>query len=635
MKREIVLAILCLTMFIGCEKPSNVNTVDTNPAVSSDIHSDNPAETKDTPAPNDNTNDLNIQNTEQDKTPAPPQVQPKETVVATNADTPQKSDTEAQNCPDPDVLYYEDAYTVFGEDVESTYGTECNDGKSYCYGMDNDPILIPQDPSGWGCRHVVSMPGDKKFKHEYMYFENIKSPQIMYYDDMHRVNRKYINWGFMQAWVCETEDGCPCGGMTCPTNTLCIDEKCYCNDKPYKSGKCTLEQPKLKGQNGGDYYDDNEDNDYEDNGNLPENTTSKPRRDEKGKIIEGEYDLYCGGTKMTESNSCILLSDGRKAILFRASELKGEDYYPRPDCKAEEDDDCSTNVRSIAAERKRRINDPDFKCGQETCVYDEICLNNHCVGLGTLKPLPSNAYTWDNYLPKCIEKNGCKCGSSQCKQNEFCTDSGCTDYPYRKKIKGKWVRFANVLTEYHHLNEGDEIDEIEVRNGFEMPSQTIWFDILTNKDSAACDNFTMPDNVEDYVCVFDGRENGCGEGPQMYISSAGYFCNNPEGCLCGNTKIPLYAGCRLGKVNYDAVYQTLACNHEMNDYLSRDIAAVSKLVDEKGWCICGVSTVPPNMKGYRCDATAMICKQKSGCECGSAKCEFLEACVKPGECRKI
>lgn len=622
MKRKLAAAVICLVSIIGCDKSNNIKTANNDSVVSPII------------SPNDETESLQTNHIADEATPQTfmePETASSE-IPETSDDTEPAIDKPEQNCPELDTLRYDEAYYLFGDDVESTYGTECLDGHSYCYGQDNNPILMPKEPSGWGCRYVASMPNDKTFKHDYMYFEDVSSSQI-FKDGIHRINRKYAKWAFMQAWVCEINDGCTCGNSPCPLNALCIDEKCYCNDKPYKKGKCTLEQPVFKSQSN-EYSNDEND----DNSNY---TTEKPKRAPDGNIIENEYDTYCGNLKFNRDlHRCIKLKDGRIVLHFESNSsqrLESSDFYSTKNCISDETNDCKddeASIRNITAERKRRSSDTNYQCGKETCVFQETCVNNHCVGLGTLKPLPSNQYTWEKYLPKCVEEQGCKCGSSTCKKDEFCTESGCSDYPYRKKIKGKWVRYASILTEYRNLAQMEYDDEIQEHTGFTPPEDDIWFDILTNKDAAACDNFTMPEHVEDYVCVFDGREDGCEEDPQLHLSAAGYFCSNPKGCQCGNASIPLYAGCRLGKVNYDSVYQMLACHHEMNHYLIQDMTAVSKQTDERGWCICGVSTVPPNMKGYYCNDHSMICKLKTGCDCGDIKCKFQESCIKPGECRE-
>ena len=630
MKRELSMAFFCLALIAGCEKSLTVNTNDSHPAVSNDNAVN---QTDGNEANQAQPNQAEKQKAIQDAESKPAQPTDEPPSVADEAKSADNSGNES-NCPEPDFYAYDEANLAFGEDVESTYGTVCKDGISYCYGMDNDPIAMPKEPSGWGCRHVASMPNDKKFRHEYLYLEDVKTSQILAEDDFHRVNRKYVEWAFMQAWVCEDDDGCSCGGKSCPLNTLCIDEKCYCNDKPYSGGKCTLKQPELKGISNDADVDDDEDS------GADGFATKKARRGNDGRVIEDEYDYYCGNIKMvsdSEVQKCIQLADGRKAIYFKGSYGDNnveDDYYKDLCFQKDKDGDCIIRVRNIDAERKRRADSPEYKCGKETCVLKEACLNNHCVGLGTLKPLPSNEYTWNTYFPLCIKDAGCKCGSRQCKKDEYCTDSGCTDSPYQKKIKGKSVRFAYLLTDYGTLISDSEDSRPRSEYKFSQPNETTGFEILTSKDAAACDNFTMPDKVEDYVCVFDEREDGCGEGPQTYVSSAGYFCNNPKGCTCGNTQIPQFAGCRLGKPNYDAVYQTLACHHELNHYFATDLAALRRLVDEKGWCVCGSSVVPPNMKGYECNSLAMICRLKDGCECGDAKCKFDETCVKPGECRK-
>ncbi len=576
-------------------------------------------------------------------------------------------------CPEAGVDNFSYRYSVFDDfyiehEQEALDGEQCSDAQKYCYGHDNRPILRPNAPDGWICRYVLKMPGYQNDMHEYVYFEHVKS----YMDEensLHRHKRKYSQWAFLKSWVCNNEAGCQCGGSFCPHNGLCVDEKCYCNDELYTNGQCSIIEPVWKNKAFGEWDNNNEIKlkyDYNENGVIIGEvvrdgfyyyvgnvltqysfyyTSRKPKYDKNGEMIKNDYDFYCNGTKIENPllQHCMILPDGRIALHFEIfDEWYLDEYLDETVCCDGPRDECDKNSyyvdnrADIEAERKYRHGDPLYACGDETCVMGETCVDNHCVGMGTLKPLPSNDYTWTDYLPMCKLEGGCTCASSQCKINQYCTDEGCIDNPYRRKVNGKWIKYGSIMTDYYNINysTGDDGEDAAVRN-YDVLSSALWFDVLTDREAEACDNFAMPDNVEDYLCVYDGREDGCGEAPQMYVSIAGYRCINPDGCRCGDTIIPMHAGCRDGKADYDALYQTMACHHEMNYYMAEDGVAVSKLVDDKGWCKCGVSTVPPNTKGFMCEhATAMICKLHSGCKCGEATCQYDEVCVKPGVCRE-
>ncbi len=561
-------------------------------------------------------------------------------------------------CPKAEEIDYDKVYELFSYEPQSDDGTECNDGRLYCYGPDNAPILQPDNAQGWRCQYVSKMPNDENYQRLYMYNERIDLPWDLEYD-YHRYLRKYTSWAFMKSWICESEQGCICGSNSCPQNAQCIDNQCFCNDAPYSNGACQL----ALSSNGLNFrtfiYDTDQRPEYDfdsqgkpigiklhegyyqkdnylpsDSNEIIYYTSKKPKLDTNGKAIEGEYEFYCNDNKIVNSElqHCIMLPDGRIALHL--------EYFKDPiSCfwNDTNDDSCidsqqSINgVANIKEERLRRASNPLYQCGQETCILGETCLSDHCVGLGTLKPLPTPEYTWGDYQPQCMHESGCKCGDGLCEQGQFCIESSCTDTPYRRLVNGKWIEYESVTTEFYNLMPPEE-DSVPDRHS--PPLHPVWFEILTDKRTEACDSFPQPENIEDYVCIFDGREDGCGEAPQMYVGSAGYRCIKSEGCRCGDITIPQNAGCRNGQADYDALYQTLACHHEMNYYYSDSESAISKMTDERGWCKCGRSIVPPNMKGYYCDKSAMICKQSRGCECGDAICEYDEACITPGKCQK-
>ena len=70
----------------------------------------------------------------------------------------------------------------------------CPGGKLYCHGLDNPPMLKPED-GDFECQTVKSLPG----------FESGKS---------------------LKAWVCPYEDKCKCGSESCEQNQICYNGKC-------------------------------------------------------------------------------------------------------------------------------------------------------------------------------------------------------------------------------------------------------------------------------------------------------------------------------------------------------------------------------------------------------------------------
>ena len=539
---------------------------------------------------------------------------------------------------------YDDAEYMLNQDGD--WGQECSDGKKYCYGMDNMPILKP-DSEGWSCRYVAKMPSKYYKPNSYEYYVWRKG--AWYYDDIHRVRQLYAKWAYLKTWLCEYEEGCECGKHKCPQNAACIDGSCFCNDKSIASGgKCTLEMVKSR--------------------NIDDQDTIKQWKSLKGLKLdednqniyytskktnkEGEDEYYCGKYLLTDHDvqHCVTLSDGKIAVYFEPSELRdrlssgayGEnDKYLMDleaekkycielceefDCSGEEDGLCVDGHlwrRDIDAEREGNKENTSYACGKETCVKEEICLNDHCVGLGTHKKLPKG-YTWRAYMPSCNDMSGCACGSNQCTFGQYCIENQCMNTPFVQKYRGKLVHYGMAFG----------ISSPEYYKNLSAPKDDVWFDILTDSDSIACDNATMPAKIDEYKCVYERIMDDRLESPQEIVTAKGYYCAQDKGCSCGSESCPKHARCLQGKCVYDGIYMTLACHYDSDMIRSvQDVNSVLHYLDERGWCHCGASFVPPNMPGYQCVSGGMHCTLEEGCACGDVTCAKDQACLKPGECR--
>ena len=513
----------------------------------------------------------------------------------------------------------------------------CQDGKVYCYGVDSRPIVQPESSDGWDCRIVEKLPRSHVIPNVYY---DLRLQYVFWSDTEKREVRTPVPLSFMRAWVC-TESDCSCGAQQCPQNSLCIDGACYCNDAPLKGKSCKLYASKVNN----DQNDDDDDNDDENYEGYKDFTTCKNK---KGKVVsdcwnldEEERMLYCNNMLITNRDvqTCIRIADKKYAMLYYYDDEKEIGFYAGNPTFANED---------ILAERKENQDNKAFQCGKETCVNGEICLNNKCVSIGTRAKLPSDKYTWNAFMPECVDPAGCACAKQQCAKGQFCIEGECKDSPLYQKVRGKWIRYGVV---HSMIREG--------QSALESPNLGIWLDILTHSSGKPCDGAPVPANSEDYTCMFELRD---AEGDQEYWSARGFYCAKSEGCACGKNTCPMHAQCRDGACVYDALYLDEAChwngacpNDPDDDEIhtcaweSMLLAAQNnrvnnRFVDERGWCRCGESLVPPNLPGYSCKDCrpgddcikrgSMECIADAGCPCGDAKCAKGEHCITPGTCRK-
>ena len=493
----------------------------------------------------------------------------------------------------------------------------CLDGKEYCYAMDSRPIVKPENPEGWDCRLVQKLPSSHVIPNTYYELQKVQG--YLYGDDAHRRVRKPLPWSFKKAWVC-TDDECACGGKACPKDGLCIDEKCYCNDVPYKGGKCKLHW-KVYHESGWDdkmeSYREFLEDDIAGMGRVDYRYFTSCK-DAEGKTVKdltecednGEK-FYCNDMEITDSSvqHCIKLADGKFAIYYDDSEENlGEHFYHDV-----------FSIEDIRAEREGNRDNDAYRCGQETCVKGEICLKKQCVGLATRAKLPNENYTWNAFMPECTNPDGCSCAKNSCKKGEFCIEGECKDSPFYLKLRGNWVHYGylNLISfeeDEEEVADEEEEDGSEEKKAEEKsaapkpslqihpPRLAIWFDILTHTSSQACDDADIPANSANYTCLFDAIDDGRSEAPQTVVTARGFYCMNPDGCTCGKGSCPMYAQCRSGACVYDTTYLAGACHRDPSIlYSGQNYRLNNRFVDERGWCHCGDSLVPPNQPRHECE----------------------------------
>ncbi len=555
-------------------------------------------------------------------------------------------------CPVFDENWRFDEIKDRNEDFyESAEPKTCLDGKEYCYGMDSRPILKPENEAGWQCRLVQKLPRSHTIPNTY--YDPEPYLGFPYPDDFHRIIRTPKQWSFMKAWVC-TEDACACGNKTCPLNGICIDGDCYCNDAPYKKGECQLYWKEY--HEPGYVYDDGTVEEWPNTGGTSKFmmgdgdyygqrfTSCKDingRNVEEGNECTDEetHRIYCGKTQITNKSiqHCIELPNGQTVIYYDESDEGDFSNYLLSRGMFSNGD--------IQAQRKANADNKAYKCGNETCVREEVCLNNHCVGLGTRTKLPNNDYTWHAFMPECTSESGCICAKQKCTKGQFCIDAVCKDSPYHLKVSKNWVQYGIVGSETGQWKrydpnedknkEDEKTPEFVTGSGIQPPTSTIWFDILTDSKSQTCDGASIPPNAKDYMCLFESSNNGWDESTQSFVGARGFYCINPNGCACGKNTCPMHAQCSKGACIYDAVYLSEACHRSDMWLNAQNFRQNNRFVDARGWCYCGNSLVPPNLPGYACDDDiGLSCKRPEGCPWGDVTCAEGDLCILPGKCQK-
>ena len=403
-------------------------------------------------------------------------------------------------CPEADTIDTEtiDMETVwedwFEEEEEPTI---CSDGKAYCYSADSRPIAQPDVPDGWSCRFVRKLPASHVIPNTYEFYKNYNFFNDSAY--IRQVKTK-VEWSFQKAWVCE-EDECACDDKWCPENGICIDGECYCNDAPYQGGDCEL------------WKGDDEDEDEEINRDEVYYTSCKDKKGNPVKdcdALEKGGTLYCGDSPITEKptedgriiQQCIQIDDNQYAIYYHKEENNILFYGLMPPV-----------FEKINSERNKNRKNPAYRCGNETCVDGEICLDNACVGLGTRAKLPNENYVWKEYMPVCVKADGCDCGGTRCAKNEFCIEGECKDSPHYQKLNGELV-YYDLTTLKDDMVEDDAVD-------------VVWFDILTHPVSRTCGNAPIPDAPRGYTCDF---RLSYGENDRVFWRAEGFRCTAPGGC---------------------------------------------------------------------------------------------------------
>ena len=490
-------------------------------------------------------------------------------------------------------------------------GVLCSDGKYYCYANGQTPIPAPQNSVGYECTNLIDFDVDYRgsqfeelttnIENEYPYCEGSDAAKV----------RISLMTKHILKWVC-TDESCECGGQTCPRNSVCEKERCIPPtqiDWPDDAPIC--EHMDYRGYA---WYSDPIPEDDDPNDIYCKDTTIQPRSNRiclahpRGSLT---YHRFCPdqpGASSGNSIQNVHIDEENQAISIAMnlspSELRDK-WFPMT--AGDKTDTC--------------------QCGAQWCEAETACLNGTCVDIATLQPLPSNAYRGNYGRPLCSEPS-CPCGTTQCRQNEYCIEGACFDTPDVMKVDGRYIRYGAYIftgTDYYY---DPNTYEALPRDHYQTLSEVMWLDIVTHRMSALCEDPVLPANIEDYICVLDNIDNACAEGAVDTIAFRGWHCAKDEGCACGDTTCSRHARCYHGQCLYDTVYLAMACNSDYTLWGHEGTKA-----DERGWCLCGGSTVPPNMNGYQClGNVGMSCHLNDGCDCGNARCKYLDYCVSPDNC---
>ncbi|MBQ9818452.1 MAG: hypothetical protein IJM59_13445 [Proteobacteria bacterium] len=228
---------------------------------------------------------------------------------------------------------------------------KCEGGHRYCHGKNNDPIVISDNPSGWDCESVVSLPGTES-----------KTD--------------------LKAWICKLNEGCLCNNTPCGYLKSCIDGQCIEVSQPQDYCHGANNDPiKISSTHEGWECKD---------------VTALPgveaKTDIKAWICQKDSGCMCEDTLCSHSQACI---DG-KCVDVGLELCDGKPLQKGYICKKAQNgvNGGYRDVGMICAL-------PECICGNSHCAKDAICRNGRCID-DEFNPL-----VYSN--TRCDNDSGCLC----------------------------------------------------------------------------------------------------------------------------------------------------------------------------------------------------------------------------------
>ena len=496
--------------------------------------------------------------------------------------------------------------------LDSPDGIVCSDGEAYCYAYGQMPVKLPENGSGYECMPVSGFASGVSF----VEMEHYDSTAYPYCDGDNSKRRLYPrgagvmrSGGSRRAWVCVDEELCECGEKPCKKGAICENEVCHAASQD--------DQALCERTESGDYRSYQSELSDED-------AQDGDKRKCGSAWLDASDNRVCLHLPVGDVPKYQICSTDKKASKKKVKKADSEDeeegmglsWLPAMNLRAK--------IVYLDAERQ------GCTCGKEKCSGDTACWEGRCVDIADMQPLPSKDYQWAFGRPRC-NKGKCACGSESCRKGEWCISGRCFDSPDVLKVEDRYIRYGqyeykNYLNKYYY---DYDKDEPLPRDHYKYLTEIEWVDILTHSASARCEDDDMPENLDDYICVIDNVDNGCGEGMVDTYAFRGWHCMKDEGCACGAGRCGKHGRCYHGQCLYDDIYLAMACAH---DYLLWGHGDEVK-ADAEGNCRCGQSVMPPNVAGYVCESdSGMICGLRKGCACGDAVCAKGDYCLEPGKC---
>ena len=250
--------------------------------------------------------------------------------------------------------------------------------------------------------------------------------------------------------------------------------------------------------------------------------------------------------------------------------------------------------------------DGGCKCGENTCAFEQACVDGQCISdvlpvkLCMGKPLMPGyrCQMWirdTDHLVREIgqycDRESCACGDSVCPRDTMCRDNRCLYsfvYPYPipeiLDADGKPVIKnieASFVTSGKNIKLEDAREElIQNRAREKRPENMVpcYGDATLKESGCWCGDKQLSDPVRQ-TCYHDGTDSII-------------LCNDPEGCVCGQTRCPMSTYCHenqcVDPLTQQPIPQTASKLEPAAACMDSSCACGSKTCSQGQFCIGNV-----------------------------------------------
>ena len=483
---------------------------------------------------------------------------------------------------------------------------ECKGGHRYCHGKNNSPIQIPDNPEGWLCKDVNSLPGITGTDH-------------------------------LKAWVCSLDSGCECGKDKCAYDKACINNQCVnvqlpvemCDGIPLAKGYECKEMTYISSIVG--------------------------NNDITGQICVQDM-CVCGGSECPRSGLCrdghCLFTDGssypippknhqydlasRRCMNKSGCSCRDKSVPYLSECDFPCFGDGSLDEDGYCWCCGHKLDDPQNEtcfqkddqyyvlcnrpegcsCGNTKCPMSTYCAEEKCMDPLSGKPLP--AFSGKLGPVVACSEEACPCDTETCAQGQFCVGGKCSDHYYMNISHVKRYNYSFLA-----IHKAKSFDD-----GYNHPDY-VWNKILTTDISSLFTRQNVPD--DEYVfSPYYRHEHCCCDSYNHFLEMDKFRCSLSSGCICGDGKCDYGEECIEGKCVQDDNYIDIFCGESQSD--DPDIERISV---DKSNCYCN-GTVHPFITNfedkYLCTWKGWQCNAPGGCACGNVRCNQEAYCIKPNLC---